>query len=57
MNKKLLQFVILEGVLIAALIGGLLTNILSRDQFILAVIVISALSSWIILTILRKLRP
>jgi ABC-type uncharacterized transport system permease subunit len=57
MIQKLIPIIALEALVLIALIVAFTTNTITRDQLILGIIVLSAISSVVILNIVRKPKP
>ncbi len=57
MIQKLIPIIALEALALVALIVAFVSNLITRDQLILGIIVLSAASSTLILMILRKPKP
>jgi ABC-type uncharacterized transport system permease subunit len=57
MIQKLIPIIALEAGVLVALIVAFISNTITRDQLIVGVLVLSAFSSLIILTIVRKPKP
>ncbi len=57
MIQKLIPILVLEALALAALFIAYSRNIISQDQLILGIIVLSVVSSAIIVPMLRKPKP
>lgn len=57
MIQKLIPIIALEALALVALVVTFSSNVITRDQLILGIILLSAISSVLILNIVRKPKP